>query len=123
MLRDARVLSARLLIICLDGADGAMLDQYSADGSLPNLAALRLKGAAKSLSSSPGSTDDALWASFQYSLNPGEHGRYYHLTPQRDGRFGLACDSEPWPTFWEELSRQGMRVAVLDIPKCRAPSP
>jgi len=110
-------------MICLDGADGAMLDQYSADGSLPNLAALRLKGAARALSSPLGSTDDALWASFQYALNAGEHGRYYHLTSQRDDRLGLACESEEWPTFWDDLSRQGMRVAVLDVPKCRAPVP
>lgn len=110
-------------MICLDGADGAMLDAYSADGSLPNLAALRRQGAARSLTSPPGSTDDALWASFQYALNPGEHGRYYHLTPQRDDRLGLACESEPWPTFWDELSREGMQVAVLDVPKCRSPRP
>ena len=110
-------------MICLDGADGAMLDSYSADGSLPNLCALRQTGVAKSLSSPPGSTDDALWASFQYALNLGEHGRYYHLTPQRDDRLGLACESEQWPTFWDDLSRQGMQVAVLDVPKCRAPRP
>ncbi len=110
-------------MICLDGADGAMLDQYSADGSLPNLAALRGKGAAKALSAPHGSTDDSLWASFQYALKLGEHGRYYELTPQSDDRLGMAHESEDWPTFWDDLSRQGMRVAVLDVPKCRRPRP
>ena len=119
----ARALSARLLMICLDGADGTMLDQYSADGSLPNLAALRLKGAAKPLSAPLGSTDDGLWASFQYARNLGEHGRYHYLTPRSDGRVGMEYESEDWPTFWEDLSRQGMQVAVLDVPKCRAPRP
>ena len=110
-------------MICLDGADGAMLDQYSADGSLPNLAALRGKGTARALSAPRGSTDDSLWASFQYALRLGEHGRYSELTPQSDDRLGLACESEHWPTFWEDLSRQGMRVAVLDVPKCGTPRP
>ena len=116
-------MSARLIMICLDGVDGRMLDQYSTDGSLPNLTALRVQGAARSLSAPPGSTDDALWASFQYALNLGEHGRYYNLTPRSDGRMGMEYESEDWPAFWEVLSRQGMQVAVLDVPKCRAPRP
>ena len=110
-------------MICLDGADGRMLDQYSTDGSLPNLAALRLQGAARSLSAPLGSTDDALWASFQYMLNVGEHGRYGHMTPQRNDRLGEAHKSEDLPTIWDNLSTQGMHVAVLDVPKCRAPRP
>ena len=68
-------MGARMIMICLDGADGKMLDQYSIDGSLPNLTALRLKGAATLLSAPLGSTDDALWASFQYMLQVGEHGK------------------------------------------------
>jgi hypothetical protein len=116
-------MSARVIMICLDGADGKMLDQYSTDGSLPNLTALRLQGAARSLSAPSGSTDDALWASFQYTLNLGEHGRYYLLTPQRNNRLGMAHESEDFPTFWDKLSRQGMHVAVLDVPKCREPRP
>ena len=41
-------------MIGLDGADGEVLDRYSADGTLPNLAALRSRGAAKRISSLPG---------------------------------------------------------------------
>ena len=116
-------MSARMIMICLDGADGKMLDQYSIDGSLPNLAALRLKGAARLLSAPLGSTDDALWASFQYMLQVGEHGRYSFAIPQNNNRVGMAHEAEQMPTFWDDLSRQGMQVAILDVPKCRAPRP
>ena len=118
-----RFMSARMIMLCLDGADGTMLDQYSSDGSLPNLAALRLKGAARSLSAPPGSTDDALWASFQYMQHVGEHGRYYFQTPQKNNQLSMAHDKEETPTFWDNLSTQGMQVAILDVPKCRTPRP
>ena len=112
-------MSARLLIIGLDGADGRTLDRASRDGTLPNLAAMRGRGHAWALSSSQGATDDALWASFQYGNDVGEHGRYSHeiLT-------GFAVMEElDRKTFWDKLSRRRLRVAVLDVPKCRPPRP
>ena len=116
-------MSARLIIICLDGADGRMLDQYSSDGSLPNLSALRLRGATRLLAAPLGSTDDALWASFQYMVPADEHGRYHYLIPQEGGQIGMSHENERLPALWDALSRQGMQVAVLDVPKCRAPGP
>jgi predicted AlkP superfamily phosphohydrolase/phosphomutase len=114
-------MSARMIMLCLDGADGRMLDRYSADGSLPNLAALRRRGSARPLSAPPGSTDDSLWASFQYLLPLAEHGRYHDQTPQKNNRLGPAHQYEDLPIFWENLSSQGQQVAILDVPKCRAP--
>jgi len=116
-------MSARAIVICLDGADGRMLDHYSVDGSLPNLAALRRGGGARSLSAPLGSTDDALWASFQYMLPVAEHGRYHYETPQQGNRLGMTHEREQLPAFWDELSSSGLKVAVLDVPKCRAPAP
>ena len=112
-------MSARLLIVGLDGADGRTLDRASRDGTLPNLAEMRARGRAWALSSAQGATDDALWASFQYGADVGEHGRYSHeiLT-------GFAVTEEfDRETFWDKLSHQGLRVAVLDVPKCRQPRP
>ena len=117
-------MSARLLMIALDGADGRVLDQYSADGSLPHLAELRARGRTQRLSAPIGVTDDAIWASFQYAVNVGEHGRYHFYFPGCDGRIRKAhwVESEHH-TFWEELSDQGMRVGIIDIPKCNNPRP
>jgi hypothetical protein len=116
-------MSARAIVICLDGADGRMLDRHSVDGSLPNLATLRRGGGARSLSAPLGSTDDALWASFQYMLPVGEHGRYHYETPQEGNRLGMTHEREQLPAFWDELSSSGLQVAVLDVPKCRTPGP
>ena len=113
---------ARLLIVALDGADGRSLDLASRDGRLPNLAAMRARGAVWPLSTPLGATDDALWASFQYGVGLGEHGRYSYIIQDDYGVSRQADEVEgDRPAFWDELSRQGRRVAILDIPKCRRP--
>src|SRR5579871_1527521 len=98
-------MTARVLMIALDGADGRMLDRVSNDGSSPNLATLRARGCAKRLFAPPGLTDDALWACFQYAADVGEHGRYYFWLRRDDGRQGLAhLDEADRDTFWDDLS-------------------
>jgi hypothetical protein len=117
-------MAARLLMIALDGADGRTLDRASSDGTLPNLAALRARGRAWALSSALGATDDALWASFQYGVDVGEHGRYSYLGQMSSGETGLTVMEELGKeTFWDKHSLQGLRVAILDVPKCRPPRP
>lgn len=117
-------MSSRLLVIALDGADGALLNRWCDDGSLPNLATLKKVGAMARLSSPPGITDDGLWASFQYGCGLGEHGRYFWRQPLKNGQMGMTYKDESDRTsFWDALSRCGMRVAVFDVPKCGAPKP
>ncbi len=115
-------MSARLLMIALDGADGALLDQFSKNDRLSNLAMLRSRGCARRLSEPPGITDDALWASFQYAVRSGEHGRYHYRLPFGAGRVRFAPMGERGrDAFWDGLSSRGLRVAVFDVPKCRLP--
>ena len=124
MKQDWRSMTARLLMIGVDGADGKLLDRCSANGSLPHLAALRDRGAARRLCPPLGLTDDALWASFQYAVEVGEHGRFYFRLPEEGGGEAKAHWRElNRATFWDELSDDGRRVAILDVPKCRNPRP
>lgn len=117
-------MTARLLMIGLDGADGKLLDRWSTNGSLPHLAALRARGAAVRLCPPLGLSDDALWASFQYAVELGEHGRFFFRLPEGDGRESKAHWRElNRATFWDELSDDGRRVAILDVPKCANPRP
>jgi len=116
--------SARFLLIGLDAADGALVDRWSGDGTLPNLAALRTRGGGTRLSSPEGITDDGLWASFKFSAGMGEHGRYHWEQRLDSGAMGMAYLNETGrEAFWDKLSNQGMRVAVFDVPKCGVPGP
>ena len=117
-------MTARLLMIALDAADRRLLEEWITAGTLPNLAALSARGAMKRLNAPAGATDDALWASFQYGVPLGEHGRYHYRTQLGAGYFGLAHQKEgDRKPFWRSLADHGLRVAVLDVPKCPAPQP
>ena len=117
-------MTARLLMIALDSADGRLLEEWIVAGALPNLAALSARGTVKRLTAPVGTTDDGLWASFQYGIPVGEHGRYHYRIQLSTGKFGMAHieegDRNP---FWRNLANQGLRVAVLDVPKCSTPRP
>ena len=117
-------MTARFMMIGLDGADGALLDRWTVDGTLPHLADLRARGAAIRLSAPAGVTDDGLWASFQYAAGLGEHGRYHYRQESRSGEMAMAHHDEvDRAAFWDSLSSHGLRVAVIDVPKCRLPRP
>jgi len=117
-------MSARLLIIALDATDARLLQRHIGAGRLPVIAALQTEGLFKTLSASACATDAALWASFHYGTEIGEHGRYHDYLRLEDGRYGLAVQNEQQrDAIWDDLSRRGMRVAVFDLPKSRAPSP
>jgi hypothetical protein len=117
-------MSARLLIVGLDGADGRLLDRGTTEGTLPNLAALRGRGRAWRLSAARSATDDSLWASFQYGVDTGEHGRSTYFLEDDAGQRRYAPHEEiDREAFWDRLSARGHRVAVLDVPKCRLPRP
>ena len=112
-------MSARVLVIAVDGADGRLLRTWTAAGALPALAGIMDRGATGTLHTPPGFGDDAVWASFWTGRPVGEHGRYFwdqrRHADRRPVDLYAIPDSEP---FWCGLARQGRRVAVLDIPKC-----
>jgi hypothetical protein len=116
-------LTARLLIVALDGADSARLRRWSDEGLLPNLAALRRRGVTRHLDNAQGASDDSLWASFQYGVGEPWHGRtfYNHAAPTGEATF-VGAELAPYEPFWRRLADRGQRVAVFDIPKCAAPT-
>src|SRR5690349_3174743 len=111
-------MTARFLLIALDGADSNLIDRWSLDGTLPHIAALRARGAARHLEAPDGATDDMLWADFQYACGVGEHGRFNYVQRRGNGRMAMVfLDEKDRERFWDGLSTSGKRVAIIDIPK------
>lgn len=110
----------KVIAIGLDAADRRLVEHWCDSGDLPVLQSLRARGAYGHLSGLPALGDDATWASFYTGVSPGRHGRFYwqYLDPSTyEG--GLARDLNlPVEPFWAALSHSGLRVAVLDVPKC-----
>lgn len=102
-----------------DGADYATVNEWLRDGTLPNLAALRVRGVSGRIASFPGLGDDASWGSFATGTQPGIHGRFHHVqieprSYRMDNFFRERMHREP---FWVQIGDAGKRVAVLDVPK------
>ena len=111
---------AKVLLLGLDSASGGLVQRWMTTGDLPNLRRLRERGSWGLLSSPPGLGDDATWASFATCMNPGAHGRFYFRTIEPasyDYRRVRESDRKR-ESFWDSLSRQGRRTAVIDVPKC-----
>src|SRR5215212_7888522 len=121
-------MSARELSILIVGLDGATFDlmlPWIDDGLLPNLARLLADGASSRLESTIPPITPCAWSSFITGKNPGKHGLFDFIEPERDGggfRFTNASfrDGE---SLWACLSRHGRRSGVVNVPMTYPPEP
>ena len=112
-------MTARLLMIGLDAADTHLVERWMNEGAMPNLSRLKDRGLMKPLTSSIFSSDDELWASFQYGESLGEHGRYHYKLPLENNSFENAYKRDLGKSFfWNKIIGKQLRKAIIDIPKC-----
>ncbi len=111
-----------MLFIGLDSMEPTLVDQWIADGSLPNLEALMSSSFRSSVRGAPGFSNGALWPSMFTGVNPARHGRYFsrqqHAREYGQWRFSEDTDFGHQP-FWIDVSAAGGRVGVIDM--VRAP--
>ena len=113
---------ARLMMIGLDAADTHLVERWINEGAMPHLARLKDSGMMKKLNSPLGSSDDGLWASFQYGETIGEHGRYHWTMPISNNLLEMAYKRDEGKLFfWNEVIGHRLRKAIIDIPKCATP--
>ncbi|MBA2686424.1 MAG: alkaline phosphatase family protein [Gemmatimonadaceae bacterium] len=111
--------ATKVLVLGIDAASPDLLDEWIADGSLPNLAALAARGLVARTRGIEGFFVGSTWASFYTGTNPSRHGLHYQmqLVPGsyrlEDRARGTFVEGDP---FWRAVSRAGKRVAVLDVP-------
>lgn len=132
----------RTIVLGFDGMDPRLVEQWMADGSLPNFARLRERGHYQSLATTNPAQSPVAWATFATGLDPGAHGIFdflhrdaatygpkYSITsvepPERFiGAFGwqLPLDSGAIRTqrsgtaFWTTAERHGHAASVLRVP-------
>ncbi len=107
-----------VMVIGLDGATFDLMRPWLAQGKLPTMAQLIAEGAAGEMNSVPNMNSAAAWCSFATGLNPGKHGVYW-LVEYMPNSYELRPTSarlRHGETIWARLSRQGRRVAVLNVP-------
>ncbi len=112
-------MTTRLLMVGLDAADANLVERYMTEGTMPYLSRLKDRGLMKRLFSSIVSSDDDLWASFQYGESVVEHGRYHYNIPLSNNSLEKAYKRDLGKNFfWNKVIGQHLRKAIIDIPKC-----
>ena len=125
----ARAKVRRVVIVGLDGMEPTLVEQYMADGRMPNLARLREKGHYSRLATTLPALTPTAWASFLTGCNPGKHNVFDFLT--RDKRTYLPALSSVQITsgkrpairllrkgrpFWNLLGEHGIFSSIIRVP-------
>lgn len=107
----------RVLMIGLDAGEPSLIERWTADGSLPNLAKLKASGVYGRLASSAEWLVGSPWPSFYTSSTPADHGFYHYLLWHPD-RMATARPTDavlPMRPFWRDLGARA-RVLAVDVP-------
>ena len=110
--RGAR--TRRIVIVGLDGLEPKLVDQYMAQGLLPNFKRLAAQGSYERLGTTLPPLSPVAWSTFQTGVNPGAHNIFDFLT--RDKRFCLPLLS----STRTEVSPRRSWLAFLSGGKTRA---
>lgn len=102
-----------------------LLREWMGDGSLPNLRALYDRSLSGPVHGVAGFYVGSTWASMYTGRTPAGHGMHYELQ-LIPGTYDLVRAEDAsfvhGETLWQQLSRQGKKIAVLDVPLCK-PTP
>jgi predicted AlkP superfamily phosphohydrolase/phosphomutase len=117
ILRDMADPHNQLLLIGLDAADPDLIERWTNDGTLPNLAALRRAGTWGRLSTAAKYLTGSPWPTFYTGRPPSDHG-LYHDFQWRHERMEFAAPAADWlplRPFWRAI-RNGIETVAHDVP-------
>lgn len=109
---------SKVLAVGFDAFDVGLALPWAEQGLLPNLSGLLADAMLVETHSSPGLFAGEVWPTLMTGVSPARH-RFYYLRQPRSGEYS---DTDFHPTdlavrpFWEEVSRKGRRVAIVDVP-------
>lgn len=106
----------RVLFVGWDAADAALVDRWCAQGRMPNLSRMRLRGASARMRTTADVFHVSAWPSIFTGTTADKHGLYhaYVTKPGHQGLLRPRPDSTPFPFLWKLLSDRGMRCVVVD---------
>jgi predicted AlkP superfamily phosphohydrolase/phosphomutase len=115
---------ARVLVLAVDAGDKDLILGWAREGVLPTFRSLLETSAWGQTQNPVGFFVGAVWPSFFTGLSPEEHGRYCfsQLRTGTNDHYDVDPKDTRGEPFWEALSANGCRVAILDVPKT-VPSP
>lgn len=110
------------LFLSLDGATPFLIERWTADGHLPNLASLLKKCQETQVRCADGFGNDAFWNGLCTGCTPGETGYFFRLKLNPENYHlefkepGLQVTQD---YFWTSLSSTSAKMAIIDIPELK----
>lgn len=144
--RPVKPMAKRLVILGLDGLSPILVEKMWEKGELTNLKRLSETGTFRHLGTTTPGVSPVAWSSFQTGVNPGKHGIFDFLAPDRK-RYLAVLSSVRTSTetvkgitgrkktrtvqtllrksapFWSYLGKYGVRSTVLRVPITYPPEP
>ncbi len=144
--RPGKAVCDKVVILGLDGLSPYLVEKYWENGDLPNLKKLASQGTYRRLTTTTPGVSPVAWSSFQTGVNPGKHGIFDFLSPDRKRYLAVLSSvktrsykkktllgrvreevsssilrmSKP---FWTLLGRYGIRSTILRVPITYPPEP
>jgi tetratricopeptide (TPR) repeat protein len=107
----------RVIFVGLDGADWQLLDQYCADGTMPNLGALVRGGDKRVLLTQHPPLSPLVWTTMMTGVSPLEHRilDFTRFDPVTRAREPITSDERAVPAIWNMVSARGKKVGVFGL--------
>jgi Flp pilus assembly protein TadD len=106
-----------VIFIGLDGGDWQLLDDYIADGTMPNLARLVREGASGELETEHPPLSPIVWSTMMTGVSPIEHQvlDFTHFNPVTGVKEPITSTERKAPAIWNMETMAGRRVAVFGL--------
>jgi tetratricopeptide (TPR) repeat protein len=106
-----------VIFIGLDGADWQLLDDYVANGTMPNLARLVREGASGVLETEHPPLSPLLWTTMMTGVSPLQHQilDFTHFNPVSGTKEPITSSERKSPAIWNMETMAGRRVDVFGL--------
>src|SRR5262245_45076557 len=106
----------KTLVIGWDAADAELVEQWCAEGLLPNIARMKSNGTWARMETTASTVHVSAWPSIFTGTAPDKHGLYhaYVMSPGQQSPMRPRPDQSPVPFLWKILGDQGKRCMVMD---------
>jgi Flp pilus assembly protein TadD len=106
-----------VIFVGLDGADWQLLDDYMANGSMPNLNRLVANGAGGVLETDYPPLSPLVWTTMMTGSGPLDHGilDFTRFNPYTHDKEPITSDERLKPAIWNMLTWAGKKTAVFGL--------
>jgi predicted dehydrogenase/predicted AlkP superfamily phosphohydrolase/phosphomutase len=107
---------SRVMVIGWDSADAELIEQWCAEGLLPNISRMKSRGTWARMQTTAEVVHVSAWPSIFTGTTPDKHGLYhaYVMCPGHQSPLRPRPDQSPFPFLWKYLSDQGKRCVIMD---------